>query len=81
MRDTARETRTDSLAIYSSVPLHINEQRLDDQLAYIYYSSVPIRDIACKTSREQWTIETGGKRGSERSVLAERLDDDIANNC
>ena len=35
----------------------------------IYNSSVSIQDLAWKTSRERWTIETGGKRGSGRSVL------------
>ena len=44
--------------------------------ARIYNSSVPIQDVALKTYRERWTIETGGKRGSGRSVLAARHDDD-----
>ena len=35
-----------------------------------------MQDIALKTSREQWTIEKGGKRVSGRSVLAARHDDD-----
>ena len=54
----------------------MDEQRQDDQLEPIYNSSVSIQDIALRTSQEQWTIETGGERGSERSVLAARLDDD-----
>ena len=45
-------------------------QRLDEQLETIYNSSVPIQDVALKTSEERWTIETGGERGSGRSVLA-----------
>ena len=45
-------------------------------LLSIYNSSLPIQDVALKTSREQWTIETGGERGSERSVLAARHDDE-----
>ena len=32
-------------------------------------------DIALKTSRKRWTIETGGERGSGRSVLAAWHDD------
>ena len=36
----------------------------------IYNCSVPIQDITLKTTRVRWTIETGGKRGSGRSVLA-----------
>ena len=38
-----------------------------------------IQDIALKTSREQWTIETGDKRGSGRSVLVAQHDDDDGN--
>ena len=58
-------------------PHHMDEQRQDDQLEPIYNSSVPIQYIALKTSREQWTIETGGERGSERFILAARHDDDV----
>ena len=38
----------------------MDEQRHDEQLEPIYNSSVAIQDIALKTSRQQWTIETGG---------------------
>ena len=48
----------------------MDEQRFDDQLEPIYNNSVPIQDVALKTYQGQWTIETGGKRESERSVLA-----------
>ena len=48
----------------------MDEQREDDQLEPIYNISVPIQDIASNTSREQWTIEMGGRRGSRKSVLA-----------
>ena len=54
----------------------ITEQRLDNQLEPIYNSSVPIQDVAWRTCREQWMIEMGGKRGSGRSVLAARHDDE-----
>ena len=54
----------------------MDEPRQYDQLEPIYNSSAPIQDVALKTPREQWTIETGGKRGSGRSVLAARRDDD-----
>ena len=40
-----------------------------------YNSWVPIEEIALKTSRQRWTIKTGGERGSGRSVLAVRHDD------
>ena len=70
MRDTAGKVGTNSLVTYSSGPLHMDEQRQDDQLEIIYNSSVPIQDVALKTYRERWTIEKGGGRGSGRSVLA-----------
>ena len=70
MRDTAGEVRTNSLAIYSRGHLHMDEQRLDDQLVSIY-NSMPILDVVWLTSRERWTIETGGEREDPvRSVLA-----------
>ena len=71
MRETAGEVRTNSLAIYSCGPLHMDEQRQDDQLELINSSSVPIQDVAL-TSLERWTIETGGERVSGRSGLSER---------
>ena len=54
----------------------MDEQRQDDQLKPIHNSSVPIQDVTLKTSREQWTIETGGESGSRRSVKAARHDGD-----
>ena len=52
----------------------MDEQRQDDQLEPIHNSSVTIQDVALKTYLERWTIETGGGRRSERSVLAVRHD-------
>ena len=43
---------------------------------YIYKNSVPIQDVALKTYWKRWTIEKGGGRGSARSVLVARHDDD-----
>ena len=57
-------------------PLHIDEKRLNDQLEPIYNSSVPIQDVALKTSQKWRTKETGGERGPGRSVLAARRNDD-----
>ena len=54
----------------------MDEQRQDNQLEPINSNSVPIQDVALKTYRELWTIKTGGERGSGRSVLAVRHDDD-----
>ena len=54
----------------------MDEQRQDDQLEPVYNSSVPIQDVALKTYLEQWTIETGGKRGSGRSILLAQHDED-----
>ena len=42
----------------------MNEERLDDQLEPINNSSVLIKDIAWKISRERWMIKMGGERGS-----------------
>ena len=50
-------------------PLHMDEQRKDDQLEPIYSSSVPIWDVAQKTSWKQWRIGRGCEGGSEISVL------------
>ena len=54
----------------------MDEERQDDQLEPIYNSFVLIEDIALKTNRERWTIETGGEKGSVGSALAAGLDDD-----
>ena len=81
MRDTAGKVGTSSWVTYSSGPLHMDEQRQDDQLESIYNSSVPIQDVALKTNRDWWTIEKGGGRGSGRSVLAVRHDDDDDDDC
>ena len=74
MLDTAGEVRTNLKVIYSREPLHMDKQRQDGQLEPIYNSSVLILDIALKTTQEQLTIGTDGKRGSRRSVLAEQHD-------
>ena len=60
----------------SGEPLYMDEQSQDDQLETIYNSFVPIQDVAWMAFRERWTIETGGKRGSGKSVLAASHDDD-----
>ena len=54
----------------------MDEQRQDDELELTYSSSVPIRDVALKTCRKQWSIEKGGERGSGISVLMTRRGDD-----
>ena len=54
----------------------MDEQKPDDQLEPIYNSSVPMQDVALKTDWERWTIESGGERGSGRSVLAVQHDGD-----
>ena len=64
MRDPAGEVGTSSLVIYSCWTVHMDKQRQDDQLEPTYSSSLPIRDVALKTYRKQWTIGRGGERGS-----------------
>ena len=54
----------------------MNEQRLDDQLEPIYNGSMPIQNVALRTCRERWTIETGGEIGIGKSVLAAHDNDD-----
>ena len=73
MWDTAGEVRTNSEEMYSCGPLYMDKQRLDDQLEPIYNSSVLIQDVAWKTSRKQWTIETSGKRGSGKSMQRDMM--------
>ena len=46
---------------------HMNEQTQGDQIEPTFKSSMPIQDIALKTSLNGWTIETGSERGSGRS--------------
>ena len=54
------------------------QQPTKNQLEPIYNSSVLIQGVALKTSPEQWVIDTGGERGSGKSVLAAwHHDDDI----
>ena len=69
--DTAGQVGTNSLETYSGGPLHMDEQRQDDQLESTYSSSVPIWDAALKTCQKQWIIEKGGI-----SMLMVRHDDD-----
>ena len=54
----------------------MDEQRQSDMLEPTYNSSVPIQDVALKIYRKRWTIEKGGRRGSEISVLMAWHDDD-----
>ena len=69
MRDISGEVGTSSLVMYSYGPLHMAEQRQDDQLEPTYSGSVPIEDVALKTNRKQWTIRRGDERGSGIFVL------------
>ena len=74
--DTVGKLRTNSKAMYSYGTLHMNEQRQNDQQEPIYKNTVLIQDIALKTSREWWMIETGSGQDSDRSVLAAWHNDD-----
>ena len=71
-----RRRKDELISKYSSGPLPMDEQKQYDRLEPIYNSSVRIQDIALKTPQEQWTIETDGDRGSGRSVLAARHQND-----
>ena len=77
MQGTAGELGTSSWVMYSCGPLHMDDQRQDDQLEPTNSSSVPIWDVALRTCRKQWTIiGMGAERGSWISVLIARHDDD-----
>ena len=54
----------------------MEEQRQDEQPEPTYNSSVPIEDIALKIYWKRWTIEKSVGRGSGKSVLMARLDDE-----
>ena len=73
---TAGEVETSSWMMYSCGPLHMDEQRQDVQLEPSYSSSVPIRDVALRICRKQWTIGRSGERPSEISVLIAWHEDD-----
>ena len=75
-RDTDEEVGTCSWVTYPCGPLHMDEQRQADQLEPTYSSSVPIRVVALRKCRKQWTIRRSGERGSGMSVLIARDDDD-----
>ena len=76
MRDAAGEVGTNSLVTYSCVLHYTDEQRQDDQLELIYNNSVPIQDVALKNYWKRLTIEKGSGRGSGRSSLVARHDND-----
>ena len=62
--------------MYSCGPLHMDEQRQDDQLEPTCSNSLLVRDVALKIYRKQWAIEKGGERESGISVQMARHDDD-----
>ena len=72
----AEQLGTRSLVTYSRGPLHMDEQRQNDQLEPIYNSSVPIRDVALKTYPKRWTIMKGSGIWSGISMLMAWHDDD-----
>ena len=76
MRDTPGEVEMNSLETYSCRPPQMDEQGQDVQLGPTNNSSVPIRDVALKTFRKWWMIESGDERGSMRSVLMAQNDND-----
>ena len=52
----------------------MDKQRQDNQLEPAYSSSMPIRDLALKSRRKQWTIGRGVEKESGISVLMARHD-------
>ena len=76
MLDTAGEAKTRSEVMCSCGPLHMANQKQDDQFEHTYSSYVMMRDVTLTTCRRRWMIGRRGERGSEISVLAARHDDD-----
>ena len=70
MQDTAGEVGTNSWVMYSFGPLHMDEQRQDNQFEPTYSSSVPIRDVALRICRKQWTIGRFGERNSNSTFFS-----------
>ena len=70
------EAGTSSWVMYSYGPLHMAEQKQDDQLEHTYSIYVRIWDVALKTCPGRWMIGRSDDRGSGISVLAARHDDD-----
>ena len=62
--------------MYSSGPLHMDEQRQDVQFEPTYSTSVPIRDVTLSISRKQWTIGRCDERWSGISMLVAWHDND-----
>ena len=54
----------------------MDDHRQDDQLEPTYNNSVLTKDVTLNTYRERWTIEKSDGRGSGRSVLMARHDED-----
>ena len=73
--NTAGKVGTNSLTTYSCGPLHMDEQKQEDQ--FRTYIQQPIQDETLESYRGRWTIEMGGEKGSGRSVLVRRHDDDV----
>ena len=69
MRDNAGVVGTSLWVINYCGPLHMDVERQDVQFTPRYSSSVPIRDIALRIYRKQWTIGKCGERSSGIYVL------------
>ena len=70
-----RHARTSSQVMNSNGPRHMAELKQDDQQENLYSSYVRIQDVTQKTCQSRWKIGRNGERGSGKSVLAARHDD------
>ena len=57
-----------------SEPLHMDEKKLDDQLENI--NKILMTNTGCTLEDLRWTMKTNVERGSGKSMLSERHDDD-----
>ena len=62
--------------LISDVLLWTPTQKQDDQHEHTFGNYVRIRDVVQKTCLRRWTIGKSGERGSGKSVLPARHDDD-----
>ena len=76
MQDIVEEAGKSSWMMYSYGPLHMAEQKQDDQLEHTYSSSLRIRDVVLKICQRRWMIGRSGERVSGISVLVAWHDDD-----
>ena len=75
MLGSAREPRMNSLAMFPSEFLQMDNPKLVDQQKFIYISFVKTLDAMLKTCQEWWLIGIDGERELRESGLLTCYDD------